>query len=59
MKPHEILETALKETGLPVAEEKYYGSNNRYIVYNEADQIPSFYVDNAPVNLSFKAPRRG
>lgn len=49
MTPYEIMEMALKKTGLPFEEEIYHGKEEKYVVYNQTDQIPYFFVDNAPV----------
>lgn len=49
MTADEIIKTALEQTGIPYEEEIYYGKKDKYIVYNEADQIPYLYTDNTPM----------
>lgn len=48
MTADEIMELTLAQTNIPYVEGKYYGTEEKYIVYNESDQIPYLYADNAP-----------
>ena len=44
------LEKALNETGIPWAEEKYCGTEKKYVVYVEELQCGFHYADNLPVD---------
>lgn len=48
MEAKEILEGKLKKSGLPVAEEEYFGKKSRYITYVEAAENGINYADNEP-----------
>lgn len=49
MTADEMIKKALDQIGIPYEEEIYHGKKDKYIVFNEADQIPYLYVDNAPM----------
>lgn len=43
------IQIALAHLAIPYREEIYYGTEKKYITYNESDQIPYLYADNASV----------
>lgn len=49
MTPSDRLENALKETGLPYAEDFYFGKNDKYIVWKETGATDTDFADNQPV----------
>lgn len=48
MRAYERLEGAMKKTGYPYAETRYYGKSDNYIVWNDVDETPILHADNAP-----------
>lgn len=63
MNLNELLKKTLKQTGLPICQDEYTGTGDRYILFNYTDERPALFADNRPgaytvyLNLQLITPK--